>query len=464
MSTKGDKKYFIHTFGCQMNVNDTNRMGEALASMSYAPTPSAENADLIILNTCSIREKAEDKMLSALGRYRQVKLQRGALIGVGGCVAQQEKKKILEKVPYVDFVFGPDAIGKLPDIVSKIETEKVRVVETAWVDSEQYVFPQADPKSSVGKTTEFVTVMKGCDNVCSFCVVPHTRGREVSRPFPEVLQEVARLTSVGVREVTLVGQNVNSYAGGISFSQLLLRTAQVPNIERVRFTTSHPHDLSDELIEAFRVEPKIMPHFHLPVQSGSNEVLVRMKRDYTIANYLERLAKLRDARPGIAVTTDIIVGFPGETDDDFEKTYALCAEVKFDGQFAFVYSPRPKTVAGLKEMEWGPVPHEVKVKRLERLNALQKQVSLGVMSPLVGQTVEVLVEGHSRTRTDRRFGRTPHNRVVNFDGDAPIGALVEVKVDGASQSALSGTQVKTLSLPMVVIPEIAPVAESCVVG
>jgi tRNA-2-methylthio-N6-dimethylallyladenosine synthase len=275
---------------------------------------------------------------------------------------------------------------------------------------------------------------------------------------------VARLTSVGVREVTLVGQNVNSYAGGISFAQLLLRTAQVPNIERVRFTTSHPHDLSDELVEAFRVEPKIMPHFHLPVQSGSNEVLVRMKRDYSIANYLERLAKLREARPGIAVTTDIIVGFPGETDDDFEKTFALCAEVKFDGQFAFVYSPRPKTVAGLKEMEWGPVPHEVKVKRLERLNALQKQVSLGVMSPLVGQSVEVLVEGHSRTRTDRRFGRTPHNRVVNFDGDAPIGALVEVKVDGASQSALSGTQVKTLSLPMVVIPELAAVAESCVVG
>jgi len=458
------KRYFIHTFGCQMNVNDTNRMGEALASMSYAPTPVADNADLIILNTCSIREKAEDKMLSALGRYRQVKLQRGALIGVGGCVAQQEKKKILEKVPYVDFVFGPDAIGKLPDIVSRIETDKVRVVETAWVDSESYVFPQADPKSSVGKTTEFVTVMKGCDNVCSFCVVPHTRGREVSRPFGDVLQEVARLTTVGVREVTLVGQNVNSYLGGVSFAQLLLRTAQVPDVERVRFTTSHPHDLSDELIEAFRVEPKIMPHFHLPVQSGSNEVLVRMKRDYTVAAYLERLAKLREARPGIAVTTDIIVGFPGETDEDFEKTYALCAEAKFDGQFAFVYSPRPKTVAGLKELEWGPVPHEVKVKRLERLNALQKQLSLAVMSPLVGTTVEVLVEGHSRTRTDRRFGRTPHNRVVNFDGDAPIGALVEVKVDSASQSALGGVQTRVHSLSRVAIPEVAPVPESCVVG
>jgi tRNA-2-methylthio-N6-dimethylallyladenosine synthase len=458
------KRYYIHTFGCQMNVNDTNRMGEALASMSYSPTPVAENADLIILNTCSIREKAEDKMLSWLGRYRQVKLQRGALIGVGGCVAQQEKKKILEKVPYVDFVFGPDAIGKLPEIVAKIESEKVRVVETAWVDSESYVFPQADPKSSLGKTTEFVTVMKGCDNVCSFCVVPHTRGREVSRPFTEVLQEVARLTTVGVREVTLVGQNVNSYLGGISFAQLLLRTAQVPGIERVRFTTSHPHDLSDELVEAFRIEPKIMSHFHLPVQSGSNEVLVRMKRDYTIANYLERLAKLRAARPGIAVTTDIIVGFPGETDEDFEKTYALCVEAQFDGQYAFVYSPRPKTVAGIKELEWGPVAHEVKVKRLERLNALQKQISVATMAVHVGNTVEVLVEGGSRTNATKRMGRTSHNRVVNFEGDAPVGAIVEVKVESSSQSSLMGVQGRVISLPAVMIPEVAPVPESCVVA
>jgi tRNA-2-methylthio-N6-dimethylallyladenosine synthase len=432
--------------------------------LSYRPTPVADDADLIILNTCSIREKAEDKMLSALGRYRQVKLQRGALIGVGGCVAQQEKQKILEKVPYVDFVFGPDNIGQLPEILVRVIEDRVRVVETAWVDSEAYVFPQADPHTSRGRCTEFVTVMKGCDNVCAFCVVPHTRGREVSRPFSEVLAEVERLTTVGVREVTLVGQNVNSYRGGISFAQLLLRTARVPGIERVRFTTSHPHDLSDELVDAFRVEPKLMPHFHLPVQSGSDAVLARMKRDYTVAEYLERLAKLRAARPGIAVTTDIIVGYPGETEADFQKTYELCEQVRFDGQFSFIYSPRPKTVAALKEAEWGPVPHEVKVARLERLNALQKRVSVELMSRHVGGTVQVLVEGRSKTNALRRFGRTPHNRVVNFDGDAPVGALATVEVSAASQSALLGRQLRVDSLANVPIPEGAVEADTCVVA
>ncbi len=458
------KRYFIHTFGCQMNVNDTNRMGEALAALSFQPTPVADNADLIILNTCSIRERAEDKMLSALGRYRQIKLQRGALIGVGGCVAQQEKQKILERAPYVDFVFGPDAIAKLPDILTRIQNDRVRVVETAWVDSENYVFPSADPSSSKGKTTEFVTVMKGCDNVCSFCVVPHTRGREVSRPFAEVLTEVHRLSGVGVREVTLVGQNVNSYRGGMSFADLLLRTAQVPGIDRIRFTTSHPHDLSDELISAFRTEPKIMSHFHLPVQSGSDTVLKRMKRDYTIVEYLERLGRLREARPDIAVTTDIIVGFPGESDEDFEKTLKLCESVRYDGQFAFVYSPRPKTVAALKEDEWGSVPHEVKVHRLERLNQSQKRVSFELMDRLVGQTVEVLVEGRSRTNAAKRFGRTSQNRVVNFDGNAPVGALCTVAIETASNSSLGGRQAQILSLPCVEIAEVQVSEDSCVVA
>ncbi len=433
------KRYFIHTFGCQMNVNDSLRMGEALASVDYAPTPTAEGADLIILNTCSIREKGEDKMLSALGRYRSVKLSRGALIGVGGCVAQQEKEELLRKVPYVDFVFGPDAIGKLPSILFRLETER-RVVETTWVDSEEYVFPRADPETSRGKVTEFVTVMKGCDNVCAFCVVPHTRGREVSRPFTEVLTEVGALARVGLREVTLIGQNVNSYRGGVSFSELLLCVSQVPGIERVRFTTSHPHDLSPELIEAFRSEPKLASHFHLPVQSGSNAVLKRMRRDYTVTQYLERLEALRAARPGIAITTDIIVGYPGETEGDFEGTMQLTEAVRFEHQYSFVFSPRPRTTAGLKEAEWGSIPHEVKLRRLERLQKLQRKISTETMAQLVGTEVEVLVEGASRFDTAKRFGRTGENRVVNFDGEARAGESVRVLVERSTTNALSGRQ------------------------
>ena len=456
------KRYFIHTFGCQMNVNDTLRMSEALAKSGYSATPDYERADLIVLNTCAIREKAEDKMHSALGRYRQVKLQRGAVIGVGGCVAQQEKAKLLERSPWVDFVFGPDAIGNLPQILDRVAQDRVRVVDTAWVDSEEYVFPRADPETSRGKVTEFVTIMKGCDNVCAFCVVPHTRGREVSRPFVEVLSEVADLTRVGVREVTLIGQNVNSYLGGISFAQVLLRTAEVPGIERVRFTTSHPHDLSDELIEAFRVQPKIAPHFHLPVQSGSDPVLKRMRRDYTVAEYLDRLQKLRAARPDIAVTTDIIVGFPGETEEDFERTLQLTEQVRYDGQFSFVYSARPKTAALLKESEWGVVPHEVKVERLERLQALQKRISAELNAQNVGRAVEVLVEGRSKTDETRRFGRTPQNRTVNFDGDAPVGAIVEVQIERSSASSLGGKQGRTFSAPPIAIVEKPLEAELCV--
>jgi tRNA-2-methylthio-N6-dimethylallyladenosine synthase len=438
------KRYFIHTFGCQMNVNDTLRMSEVLGRLSYTPTETADDADLIILNTCAIREKAEDKMLSALGRYRTAKMSRGALLGVGGCVAQQEKDRLLKKVPYLDFVFGPDAIAKLPEILERVQSDRVRVVETAWVDSEEYVFPRADPETSRGKVTEFVTVMKGCDNVCSFCVVPHTRGREVSRPFPDVLAEVADLTAVGLREVTLIGQNVNSYRGGQTFAELLLRVAEVPGIERVRFTTSHPHDLSDALIDAFRTQPKIAPHFHLPVQSGSDRILKKMRRDYTVVEYLERLEKLRAARPGIAVTTDIIVGFPGETDEEFEATLRLTEQVRYENQYSFIFSPRPKTAAGIHEAEWGPIPHDLKLERLERLQHLQRRISAEIMSEQVGREVEVLVEGPSKLNPLRRFGRTPENRTVNFEGHAPAGAIVKVRVEKGTPNALSGVEVATL--------------------
>jgi tRNA-2-methylthio-N6-dimethylallyladenosine synthase len=337
-------------------------------------------------------------------------------------------------------VLGPDAIGKLPDILARVG-QRERVVETAWMDSEEYVFPRADPDSARGKVTEFITVMKGCNNVCAFCVVPRTRGREVSRPVAEVMLEVAALAQVGVREVTLLGQNVNSYAGGVDFAELLLRATHVPGIERVRFTTSHPHDLSDALIAAFAREPKIAPHFHLPVQSGSDSVLARMRRDYTVEAYLGRVAKLRAARPGIAVTTDIIVGYPGETDADFEATLQLLETVRYDNIYSFVYSPRPKTSAIRHEEEWGVVPHEVKVQRLERLQKRQQEIGTELARASLGAVVEVLVEGASRTRADLRMGRTPENRVVNFAGDAPSGTLARVKVEGARHNALAGIQV-----------------------
>jgi tRNA-2-methylthio-N6-dimethylallyladenosine synthase len=276
------RKVFVHTFGCQMNESDSDRMVELLARHRYARAASADEADLILLNTCSVRDKAEQKLLSALGRYRAVKARRGALIAVAGCVAQQEKERLLRLVPSIDFVFGPDNLARLPELLERA-ARRERFVETGWMDSEEYLFPSADAEAARGRATAFVTAMKGCDNVCAFCVVPHTRGREVSRPFAEVVAECASLAAVGVREVTLIGQNVNSYRGGCSFAALLRRVAAIPGLARVRFTTSHPHDLSDELVALFRDEPRVMSHFHLPVQSGSDAVLARMRRDYTVA-------------------------------------------------------------------------------------------------------------------------------------------------------------------------------------
>jgi tRNA-2-methylthio-N6-dimethylallyladenosine synthase len=435
------RKVFIHTFGCQMNEADSARMIEALAKSGWAPTASADDADLVILNTCSIREKSEQKLLSALGRYRPLKVERGTRIGVGGCVAQQEKTRLLKKVPYLDFVFGPDQVGKLPEIVRRVEEENVRLAETEWLDSSTYVFPQADPDFARGRATAFVTAMKGCNNVCSFCIVPYTRGREVSRPVDEILEEVRGLTSVGVKEITLIGQNVNSYAGGVSFAELLRRTAAVDGVERVRFTTSHPHDLSDELIALFAEEPKVMPHFHLPVQSGSDSVLARMRRTYTVEWYLDRLEKLRAARPGIAITTDIIVGFPGETEEDFQKTMDLVERVRFENAYSFIYSPRPRTAAARHLHEWGEVPRETAVARLVRLQAVLREHSFEYYASCIGTQVEVLVEGPSRYDPERRFGRTPENRVVNFDGDAEVGQTVMVRVDEATPNSLSGVQV-----------------------
>jgi len=433
------RKVFVHTFGCQMNESDSDRMLELLAGASWTQARHPEDADLILLNTCSVREKAEQKLLSALGRYREHKARRGALIAVGGCVAQQEKERLLRRVPYVDFVFGPDNIGRLPEMVARAGRHE-RFVETGWMDSEEYVFPRADPEAARGRGTAFVTAMKGCDNVCSFCIVPRTRGREVSRPFTEVVAEVAALAGVGVREVTLIGQNVNSYQGGCAFPQLLRRVAGVPGVERIRFTTSHPHDLSDELVEVFRDEPRVMPHFHLPVQSGSDAVLRRMRRDYGVEEYLERHRRLSEARPGIAITTDFIVGFPGETDEDFEASLRLLAEARFDNSFSFVFSARPHTGAALRigtAPEWQEVAREVAVERLERLQALQRDIAVEVLAGQLGRAVEVLVEGPSEE--GGHLGRTPENRVVHLEPGrralAP-GTVVRARVTRAGHSSL----------------------------
>jgi tRNA-2-methylthio-N6-dimethylallyladenosine synthase len=436
------RKVFVHTFGCQMNESDTQRMLELLGRHAFTPAASADEADLILLNTCAVREKAEQKLLSALGRYREVKARRGALIAVSGCVAQQEKDRLLARVPYVDFVFGPDNIGKLPEMVERAGARE-RFAETGWMDSEEYLFPRADPEAARGRVTAFVTAMKGCDNVCAFCIVPHTRGREVSRPFPDVVAECADLAAVGVREVTLIGQNVNSYAGGCTFADLLRRVAAIPELARIRFTTSHPHDLSDALIEVFRAEPKVMPHFHLPVQSGSDPVLARMRRDYTAAEYLGRFDRLRAARPGIAITTDFIVGFPGETEADFEASLALLERARFEQSFSFVFSARPHTIAGLKldsAPEWREVPRDVAVARLERLLAVQRRIAAEILAAERGKVVEVLVEGPS-DEPGERFGRTPENRVVHLAADdaaAPAGARVAVRITRAGGSSLSG--------------------------
>jgi tRNA-2-methylthio-N6-dimethylallyladenosine synthase len=423
-----------------MNESDSLRMLESLEGEGWSQTERPEDADLILLNTCAIREKAEQKLFSALGRYRQHRDARGALIGVAGCVAQQEKARLLKRAPYVDFVLGPDNLAALPELVAQCRTPGGRRQATDWMDSSAYVFPRAAVAQPRGAVTAFVTAMKGCDNVCSFCVVPHTRGREMSRPYPELIGEVDGLVRAGVREVTLIGQNVNSYAGGCDFPSLIRRVASVPGIRRIRFTTSHPHDFGGGLIRCFAEVPELCPHLHLPVQSGSNSVLQRMRRDYQVAGYEAKIAALRAAAADIAITSDVIVGFPGETEADFEGTLELIERIRFDQIFSFVYSSRPHTTARLREDEWGTVPEEIKVERLERLQARQREISGARMDRQVGGEVEVLVEGASRTDPTRRFGRTPENWTVNFGGDAPAGALAIVSVGRSTPNVLYGEQ------------------------
>jgi tRNA-2-methylthio-N6-dimethylallyladenosine synthase len=422
------RSYFIHTFGCQMNESDSQRMGEALARAGWQPVPAPERADLVLVNTCAIREKAEDKLYSALGRYRLLKAQRGTRIGIAGCVAQQEKDRLLSRAPFVDFVLGPDHLDKVPSLAES------GGVETDFLDTEHYLFPQADPETSRGRASAFVTAMKGCDNVCSFCVVPYTRGREVSRPYAEIVREVSSLVAVGLREITLIGQNVNSYAGGCSFAALIRRVAAVPGLLRIRFTTSHPMDLSDDLVRCFAEVPQLMPHFHLPVQHGADSVLDRMRRRYTIAEYERRIASLPQH---VALTSDIICGFPGETDEEHRQNLAFLRRTPYDNLFSFIYSPRPHTGAILKLREWGEVPRAIAVRRLEEVHALQMERTLRRRRARIGTIVEVLVE-------EPGFGRSRENWTVHFQGEARTGDLVRVRVDSASLVALRGVQLEVV--------------------
>lgn len=425
-----DKTVYLETFGCQMNVVDSERIIALLAQIGYRQVDAPDNADLVLLNTCSVRDRAERKVYGHLGRFKPIKDRRPDLIvGVGGCVAQQEGERLLEKIPHLDIVFGTHNVHKLPEMVLKVEEREGRFQETAFLDKEDRLnlFPTRTEGDSV---TRFVTIMQGCDNFCTYCIVPHVRGREISRPSGDIIDEVATLAADGVKEVTLIGQNVNSYGirgdGEISFANLLEKVNQIDDIERIRFTTSHPKDMSDDLVDCFGRLEKLCRHIHLPVQSGADPVLQKMNRGYSRTQYLNLVDRLRKVCPDIRFTTDIIVGFPGETDDDFNQTLDLVKTVRYADAFTFLYSPRPGTAAADFDEFLSPEP---KQERFERLVALQQEISLSFWNSDIEQIVPVLVEGESRQGDGQFFGRSTWNRIVNFSGSPEmIGQTVAVRI------------------------------------
>ena len=435
------KRLYIQTYGCQMNQYDSERIARVLGRVDYVATESIENADLILLNTCSVRDKAEQKVYSSLGRWKELKEQReGVVIGVGGCLAQQEGERLLKRVPHLDLVFGTHNIHKLPEMVEQVQTWRTRPVETAFYRDSSYM-EDAECRTHVQGSKAFVTIMQGCNKVCSFCIVPHVRGREVSRPSEKIIAEVECLVRQGVKEVMLLGQNVNSYGktspGEINFAELLGCVNAIPGLERIRFTTSHPQDLSPELIEAFATLEKLCEHLHLPVQSGSDSVLARMRRGYNCKEYLHRIRLLNDRCPQVALSTDIIVGFPGETDDEFQSTLELLRQVEYDEIFSFTYSPRPQTVSA--KLYDDDVPNEIKKDRLKKVQSLQREVSLRKNRERIGAVEEILVDGQSKLKNGQIMGRTRTNRIVNLLGpEALVGSLVSIRITGASANSLVG--------------------------
>jgi tRNA-2-methylthio-N6-dimethylallyladenosine synthase len=434
-------KLFIHTYGCQMNQYDSERIAQVMGRGGYVQTDCIGDADLILLNTCSVREKSEQKVYSVLGRWKEFKQQRDdVIIGVGGCVAQQEGERLLKKVPHLDLVFGTQNIHKLPDMVEQVRTLRQRPVEIAFYRDPGYM-EDPDGRTQVQGAKAFVTIMQGCNKVCSFCIVPHVRGREVSRPSEKIITEIQALVRQGVKEVMLLGQNVNSYGkmspGEISFAELLHRVDAIEGLERIRFTTSHPQDLSPELIDAFATLAKLCKHLHLPVQSGSDSVLARMRRGYTRREYLDRLQRLQARSFGVALSTDIIVGFPGETEDEFGDTLELLRQVGYDEIYSFVYSPRPQTVSG--KIFDDDIPNEIKKDRLARVQNLQREISLNKNRQKIGNVEEILVEGRSKLKNGQIMGRTDTNRIVNVEGpETLIGKFVSVRITGATATSLLG--------------------------
>ncbi len=436
-----NKKFYIQTYGCQMNQYDSERIAQVMSRAGYALTDRVDAADRILLNSCSVRDKAEQKVYSALGAWKEFKdCREGVIMGVGGCVAQQEGKNLLKRVPHLDLVFGTHNIHKLPQMIEQVQASRARPVEISFYRDPSYM-EDADPRTQVNGVKAFVTIMQGCNKVCSFCIVPHVRGREVSRPSANIIAEIESLVAQGVIEVLLLGQNVNSYGkltpGELSFAELLGRVDSIKGLRRIRFTTSHPQDLSPELTEAFATLDHLCEHLHLPVQSGSDIVLGRMRRGYTRQEYLARIQRLRERCPEVALSTDIIVGFPGETDAEFDCTLELLEQVEYDEIFSFVYSPRPQTVSA--KIYQDDIPEDVKKDRLTRVQKLQREISLKKNRQRIGELDEILVEGRSRLKNGQIMGRTRNNRIVNVTGpENLLDQLVPVQITGATANSLLG--------------------------
>jgi len=437
------RKVFIKTFGCQMNEYDSDKMADVLgAAQGYTQTQDIDEADLVVFNTCSVREKAQEKVFSDLGRVKHLK-KKGVQIAVGGCVASQEGQAIIARAPYVDVVFGPQTLHRLPELLNQRAALKKPQVDISFPEIEKF---DHLPPARVDGASAFVSIMEGCSKYCSYCVVPYTRGEEINRPLDDVLTEVAGLVAQGVKEITLLGQNVNAYRGSMGgtteiadFALLIEYIAEIPGVERLRYTTSHPIEFTQRLIDVYAKVPQLVSHLHLPVQHGSDKILMAMKRGYTAMEYKSTIRKLRAVRPDISMSSDFIVGFPGETEEDFDKLMKLITDIGFDASFSFIFSPRPGTPAANLQDD---TPHEVKLRRLQHLQATVEANVNRIGQSRVGTVQRILVEGASRKSAAELMGRTECNRIVNFDagpqGQRLVGQMIDVLITEALPHSLRG--------------------------